>query len=315
MRVLVLGGRGFLGRHVALALAARGHEVVCGTRRQCVAGMPATPQWRWVEFEKLTEPAAWAAPLCGMDAVVNCVGILRQRGAATYERVHHRAPAALAAACAGGGQRLVHVSALGLHASARSRFIGSKLRGEEAIRRSGADYTLVRPSLLDGEGGFGARWLRALARLPLHVVPADANGRIAALAVEDAAIAIARVCEMPGNDCREAELGGLDWRTLREHLAALRGLRRPTAAWVIRVPAWFARIASHVCDIVHFSPFSFGHLELLRRANVPQFNRLPSLLGMEPRCVGSRLPTASGHETESGREHRPSAAAPVESGL
>src|SRR6266571_3304564 len=69
-------------------------------------------------------------------------------GAETYERVHHHAPAALAAACARGAIRLVHVSALGLHAGALSGFLTSKLAGERAIAACGSNYSIVRPSLL-----------------------------------------------------------------------------------------------------------------------------------------------------------------------
>lgn len=282
MRVLVLGGAGFLGRHVAAALAHRGHAVSIGSRSARQSG---TYPVRRARFESLTEAAAWAPLLAGVDAVVNCVGILREWGAATYDAVHHRAPAALASACAARGVRLVHVSALGLDARARSGFILSKLRGEAALRAAGADFCIVRPSLLDGEGGFGARWLRAVARWPVHCVPADATGRIAVLDVEDAAAAIARVATMPGPAPREVELGGLESFTMAEYLAALSGRSRATP--VIRIPALVARIASHLCDALHLSPFSFGHLELLRGDNVPQPNALPVLLGAAPRAVGA----------------------------
>jgi NADH dehydrogenase len=279
MRVLVLGGAGFLGRHVAAALCGRGHEVILGSRKTA----PRAFEVRHARFEALTCPDAWAPLIDGIDAVVNCVGILREWRAATYDAVHHRALAALAAACAAKHARLVHVSALGLDAGARSGFIRSKCLGEAALWVSSADFTIVRPSLLDGDGGFGARWLRFVARWPVHFVPADAAGRIAVLDVKDAAAAIARLAEMPGAAHREAELGGVEWRTMAQHLAALRGSSVP----VVRVPAFIARMVSHVCDALHFSPFSFGHLELLRRDNVPRPNALPALLGAAARRIGA----------------------------
>jgi len=283
LRVLVLGGSGFLGRHVACTLASRGHDVEIGSRRRVGHGDERAV--RQARFEALTGIAAWHPHLADVAAVVNCVGILRERGAATYERVHHAAPAALAAACAAGRIRLIHVSALGLGADARSGFIVSKRRGEAAIRASGADYTIVRPSLLDGEGGFGARWVRVAAQWPLHFVPRDATGRIAALDVADAGAAIARLVELPGDAHREVELGGVDWRTFEAHLAAMR--RSERKAVVIHLPPLIARLASHVCDGLHLSPYSFAHLELLRRDNVPAPNLLPHLLGRAPRRVGA----------------------------
>ena len=286
MKVLVLGGRGFIGRHAVAALRERGHEVIVASR---------DPQLgREVHLERLVCARDWEALLQGFDAVVNAVGILRNRGRETYELVHHVAPGALAGACAALGLRLVHLSALGLHPAARSRFITTKLAGERAIRGSGADYCIVRPSLLDGEGGFGARWLRAIARSPVHFVPSGATGRIAALDVRDLGEAIAVLCESASGE--DVELGGDTAWTLAGYLQVLRAARGLRPALQLGVPAWLARIVSHLCDAAHFSPFSFGHFELLRRDNVPNVlfpNRLRELLGRPPRRIGEPCPESS----------------------
>ena len=279
MRVLVLGGAGFIGRHVALALADRGHTVVIGSRHPGRAERRLPPslkdcERREAHLERLLSPEAWNPLLGDVDVVVNAVGILRERGAETYARVHHFAPGALAAACARRAIRVIHVSALGLHEGAKSGFLRSKLAGERAVKACGSDYSIVRPSLLDGEGGYGALWLRRAAALPVHFVPADAAGRIAVMDVRELGIAVAELCEMISlMRWREVELGGSPC-TMAEHLAALRG--RP--ALRIAVPGWLARAASHLCDLLHFSPYSFGHLELMRRDNMPHENLLPVLL-------------------------------------
>ncbi len=292
MTTLVLGGAGFIGRHVAAALVKRGHSVVIGSRHPSRAPrrLPASLhgcERREVHLERLGSPEAWNPLLRGVDTVVNAVGILRERGAETYERVHHHAPAALAAACARGAIRLVHVSALGLHAGALSGFLTSKLAGERAIAACGSNYSIVRPSLLDGEGGYGALWFRRVARWPVHFLPADARGRIDALDVGELGEAIAALCEK--RDARgwhEVELGGGAPRSFGDYLAALRpAALRPAPR--ITVPAWLARLAGHLFDLVHFSPLSFGHIELMRRDNVPHPNRLSDLLGREPARIGS----------------------------
>lgn len=292
MRVLVLGGTGFIGRHAVLALLARGHRVIVGTRspQRAARKLPAAAracERRETRFEHLTSRYGWQPRLAGADVVVNAVGILRERGSATYDRVHSMAPSALAAACECLGLRLIHVSALGLRREARSAFIRSKVAAERAIASGNADYSIVRPSLLDGEGGFGAQWLRRVARFPIHLVPAEALGRIAALDVRDLGEAIAVLCEARGKpEWHEVELGGSARRTLAEHLAALRALHKERPALRLPVPRLVARLASHLCDLVHFSPFSFAHLELLRRDNAPSENLLPALLGRAPLPVG-----------------------------
>jgi NADH dehydrogenase len=298
MRILVLGGTGFIGRHVAAALAARGHALVIASRRPRRAGRRLPPALRGCErreahLERLTAPAAWTPLLAGIDTVVNAVGILRERGAETYACVHHLAPGALAAACARRAIRLIHFSALGLHDAAHSRFLRSKLAGERAVAACGSNYSIVRPSLLDGEGGFGALWFRRVARWPVHFVPADARGRLAALQVSELGEAVAVLCEKnAAAEWREVDLGGGVLLTIGEYLTALRpaGL---APALQVAVPAWIARMLSHLCDLAHFSPFSYGHLELMRRDNAPQRNLLPALLGRAPAPVGSLRSTST----------------------
>ncbi len=301
-RVLVPGGAGFIGRHAVAALFDAGADVVVGTRRPGPLGRRRPPHalaadapMREIHMDRLTSAKDWLPLIDDVDAVLNCVGILRQRGHETYARVHHEAPEALAAACREGGKRFVHVSALGLDEPARSRFLTSKLAGEQAVRRVGGDWILARPSLLDGVGGFGASWLRGIARLPVFVAPADAQGRIAALDVGELGEALARLAlgadaELGLHESRVFELGGTEAWRFKDYILALRRTYTDAPALCVPIPGFLARLAAHVCDLLHFTPFSFGHWELLRRDNVPRVNRLPELLGREPVSVVARRP-------------------------
>ena len=295
-RVLVLGGGGFIGRHAVAALLARGARVEVGSRHpaRLDGRLPDEARdcpRRQARLERLLAPEAWQDLIAGVDVVVNCVGILRQRGRETYRRVHHLGPAALAEACRRAGVRLVHVSALGLQAPMRSRFLRSKAEGEAALRASGVDGCIVRPSLLDAErGGYGAAWIRRVARWPLHLLPADARGRIAVLDVRDLGEALAVLAFRPrladGGRLGEFDLGGVDEPGLQDYLAQLRALTGAPPARVLRIPGGLARLGSHACDLLHLTPYSFGHWELLRRDNVPAVNALPDLLGRAPRPIG-----------------------------
>ena len=247
MRVMVLGGTGFIGRHAAAALKARGHSVVIGTRspKRALKRLPAELrdcELRETHFESLTTRYVWQPLLADIDAVINAVGILRERGRETYDRVHNMAPTALAAACERLHLRLVHVSALGLRPQALSGFIHSKILAERAIAAAGADYSIVRPSLLDGDGGFGAEWIRRVARWPVHFIPAEARGRMAPLDVRDLGEALAVLCERGGEGRREVELGGGAKRTMAEHLASMRALHDGRPALRIPIPRFLARI-------------------------------------------------------------------------
>lgn len=308
-RILVAGGTGFIGRHAVAALRDAGAAPIVGSRfeageRQQTGSVTDDCARRVLRFEDLVSSERWLPMLDGVDVVLNCVGVLRPRGRATYGRVHHRALAALAAACAQRGIRVVHVSALGLDAPVRSGFLRSKRDGEAALMASGADWWIARPALLDGDGGFGSRWIHRVADWPVHPLPTDARGLLAPLDVRDLAVALARLCLGPPAGsadprARIFELGGTDLRRMAEHLDAMRDPTLGPRKARIPVPAWLARLCSHACDLLHATPFSFGHLELLRRDNVPCPNRIAELLGHAPRAV-----VRGAHEAQSLRVPR-----------
>lgn len=300
-KIMVLGGAGFIGRHAVAALLKQNYQVIVGSRHpKRIEKRLKEPahncERRQIRFEQMAYAEQWRSSLQDVDAVINCVGILRERRKETYEAVHLHAPMALAQACKQKNIRFIHVSALGLNHDHRSGFLRSKFKAEQLLGMSGADYCLVRPSLLDGCGGFGANWIRRLAHLPVHLLPSKATGKIAALDVEDLGEALANLVEfsIAANvrpDQREFDLGGLQLRDIATYMQAMRMNHANEPARCIRVPGLLARIGSHICDALHFSPFSFGHWELLQYDNIPRVNRLPELLGRAPRLVGASILT------------------------
>lgn len=176
----------------------------------------------------------------------------------------------------------IHISALGLTANAKSRFIKSKYAGEQAILASGANAVIVRVPLLDGEGGYSAKWFRRVANWPLQLVM-QSEGLVAPLQVADLGQAIANMCltdlpELPNI----VELGGADVLSIPDYLTMLRKAQGLKPAIQIAIPKWVVKLTSHVFDLLAWMPLSFGHYELMQGYNVPAVNRLPMLLGRKP---------------------------------
>ena len=96
MRVLLTGASGFIGRHLAEALSRHGHAVVRTTRQPGDVDGEASVD---VDFTRASEVADWLPGLRDIEAVVNAVGILRERGPQTFAAVHVQAPCALFDAC------------------------------------------------------------------------------------------------------------------------------------------------------------------------------------------------------------------------
>lgn len=282
MQVLVLGGNGFIGANIVAQLQAQGAQVFVGSRH-----FSTKPNSRQVHLHAMLRAQDWLPLLQDVDVVVNSVGILRERkGGETYEKVHTQAPAALSQACAQLGVRMVHISAIGLSLNAQSRFIRSKYLGEQAILNSGADVTIVRPSLLDGEGGYGAKWFRRVATWPLQLVM-QSDGLVAPLQVADLGEAVAKLClntyvSLP----KTLELGGNEAVSIPQYLNWLRATSARKPALQIAVPKMMVRLASHILDVLAWTPLSFGHYELMQGKNVPAVNWLPILLERTPQATG-----------------------------
>ena len=192
-RVLVLGGSGFVGRYVVAQLAAAGHFAVVLTRHRArAAHLLPLPTVQVVEADPY-DPATLARHARGMTAAINLVGVLHERGRATFERAHVELPVALAAACQGAGvSRVLHMSALGASRDAPSRYLRSKADGEAAIAASALAWTIFRPSVIFGREDTFLNLFAKLARwfpvLPL----AGANARFQPIHVGDVATCFVR---------------------------------------------------------------------------------------------------------------------------
>lgn len=282
--VLVIGGRGFIGRHIVDQLAGFGAHVIVGSRS---AGLQHQTETRRIRLHELQTQEQCEKLLDGVDVVVNAVGILRQRMGETYEQVHHQAVAHLVNACASKSIRFVHVSALGLTNPTKSRFLSSKRLGEIAIQNSQADWSICRPSLVDGDDGYGAKWFRRVARWPIHITPVNAVAKLAPIHVKDLGEAIAKIAlktDVPKTTAdRIFELGGEQQMNVLEYL---QDLKKGGATLTIKIPAWIARLTSHALDLLHLTPYSFGHYELLKFDNLPKAQQTTLLLGRHCRALG-----------------------------
>lgn len=190
--VLVLGGSGFVGRHVCEALNRVGVQVTVPTRRLPARSVQMLPMVTVVQAD-VHDPQQLASLVRGHDVVVNLVAILHGNRAA-FERAHVVLPRLLAQTCINEGVlRLVHISALGADLHGPSMYQRSKAHGEAALQSGvvqGLQLTVLRPSVIFGEDdAFINLFAKLLALAP--VVPlAGANTRFQPVWVQDVAQAI-----------------------------------------------------------------------------------------------------------------------------
>lgn len=175
--ICVLGGSGFVGRHVCAALAARGLRLRVPTRdRDRAKHLTMLPTADLLAAD-VHDPATLNKLLQGCDAVINLVGVLHGgRGKAGFAAGHTELARKLVAACRETGvRRLLHMSSLNAAPDAPSEYLRTKGEAEAVVRDSGLDYTVFRPSILFGrEDGFLNLFAQLLKNFPMLIVPSAA---------------------------------------------------------------------------------------------------------------------------------------------
>jgi NADH dehydrogenase len=224
---LILGGAGFLGRHLAAELARRGVEVtVPSRRRERAKHLIVLPTVNVVEAD-INAPGVLERLARGHDAVINLVGILH----GSFERAHVELPKAIVAACrANGVPRLLHVSALGAASDAPSDYQRSKARGEQVVLGAeGLAVTVFRPSVIFGPEDRFLNTFACLARYLPVLALACPQARFQPVYVGDVARALAEALDEPEAHGKRYDLCGPREYTLKalvEYACAATGRHR-----------------------------------------------------------------------------------------
>ncbi|MBV9758716.1 MAG: complex I NDUFA9 subunit family protein [Alphaproteobacteria bacterium] len=282
----VFGGSGFIGRYVVKRLCQAGHVVRVAVRdtERALFLKPMGEVGQVVPlYCALGDEPTVARALAGAAFAVNLVGILAERRAGEFQRVHEAGAAAVARlAAAEDVRRLVHVSAIGADAASPSRYAASKAAGEAAVRGAFTSATILRPSVVFGpEDQFFNRFGRMAELSPIMPVIAGAT-RFQPVYVGDVADAVIAGLERPDAAGAIFELGGPRVLTMREVIAyvlAETRRRRP----MIAVPSGIARFQAAVLERLPGQLLTRDQLLMLERDNVasPGMPGLPEL-GLTP---------------------------------
>jgi uncharacterized protein YbjT (DUF2867 family) len=228
VKILVTGATGFVGTGIAAGLRAGGHDVRPFSR---------------ASGGDITDAAAVAAAIDGVDAVVHLVAILDGTDEEFDRIVVGGAENVVAGMRATGVRRLLHMSALGVteeHAPL-TRYWGAKYRAKRAAMDSGLEWTVFEPSFVFARGGGAFRDFERLARLPVVPVIGDGRYRHQPVWLGDVAAAYARALERPQTVGRVYPLGGPQVFTFDELLDEIARVTGRRAHPKVHAPATFVR--------------------------------------------------------------------------
>lgn len=300
MRILVIGGTGFIGRHLANRLGAAGHKILVPTRL-FVRGrdLLVVPTLTLLQGD-IYDDASLDSMVAGCDAVVNLVGILHgDRGqpyGSAFARAHVMLPQRIAQSCRRNGvRRMVHISALGADSTGPSMYLRSKGDGEAAVRKVFAEWghdgwTIARPSVIFGPDDNFTNLFARLART-MPVIPlAGSHTRMQPVYVQDVAAAIQAMLDDSHTAGKTYELAGPQVHTLGE-IAGMCAKWSGHPRFVCGVPMGIGRMQAAFLACLPGTPLmSPDNLDSLKVDNVATMPMAPEL-GVVPTPLEAVAPT------------------------
>jgi uncharacterized protein YbjT (DUF2867 family) len=297
LRILLLGASGFIGREVLAALGARGHDVVPAVRRTAAAAAFSSRRAMEIDLNRDVDVATWLPRLAGIDAVVNCAGILQECRGQSIEAIHAGAPIALFDACERAGvRRVVQVSAISATREAGTAYATTKLAADDHLRAMALEWTVVRPSLVHARGSYGGTSVfRALASLPFAIpIPGGGSQSFQPIWIDDLCKVIVTALETDRLVRRSIDAVGPQVVTLRKMLEDLRQWLGFQPAPVVQVPMAFARVAAVAGDHLGATITSTA-LRQLEHGNTGDYGAFATATGVEARGWSEALAAHPAH--------------------
>lgn len=269
--VTVFGGTGFVGRKIVARLALEGWTVRVATRKAQRAGACRVfgAVGRVVPFEvDYEDEDSLRHALVGADAAVYSIGLLHERGRNTFQKTHVDYPAAIAGLCGETGVgRYVLISALACERGS-SKYAQSKLAGENMVRSLFPAATILRPSIIFGEGdGFFSRfgeWMRYLPALPLI---GGGHTLFQPVSVDDVAQAVCGALQRPDSMGQTYELVGPDTMSMRDMMEYICHITERSTA-LLPVPFWYAKLKAAFMQILPHPFLTIDQVESLKTDNI-----------------------------------------------
>jgi len=288
MKVLVVGGTGFVGTHLAQHLIKQGHQVTVTSRKGEGSIQEAT---RKIADAAKNQGLLEAAQ--GQDALIYLVGIIREKGNQTFQQAHVDGIVnSIQAARAAGIRRFVHMSALGAARATGSRYFETKARAEELVQGSGLDWTILRPSPIFGPGDdFYGGVLKRLIKAPAPFIPQIGDGSFPfrPIWIGDVVAAFEQSLKKPETISRSYNLIGPKEYSFRELLLLVRdtlGSHKPLFPIPLALMDWLVPLISPL----PFAPITLDQYRMLKLGSTADPQPMRQAFLLEERSLESELP-------------------------
>lgn len=273
MRVLVTGGTGFIGTNLCRELDERGHDVTAMARDPTNADLPESVA---TVAGDVTAAESIQGAFAEQDAVVNLVALSPlfkpKGGDEQHFQIHLRGTEnVVEAAEEHDVDRILQMSGLGADPEGPTAFLRAKGRAETVVRESELDWTIVRPSVIFGEGGEFVSFTRKLAPPYLTPLPGGGRTQFQPIWIGDITPMLADCVEDEKHVGEIYELGGPEVLTLADVARTIhRTAGRSTN--VVSVPMWLAKLGLSILDALPGSPMGTDQYRSLQLHNTTDDN-------------------------------------------
>ncbi len=306
-RVCILGGTGFVGRHLTARLSAMGLACRIPTRHpqlhrsirlngavELIATDPFNPEQLHARFSNC-------------DAVINLIGILNQGSDNSFQRLHVRLPDLIIDTCKRAGvERLLHMSALNASTTGEvSEYLHTKGEAQNRMLTNSSsqgrlNVTSFGPSVIFGhDDSFFNRFAALLKLMPGPFPLACPGARFAPVYVGDVAQAFAESLDNRKTWKKHYELCGPRNFTLQElveYTARQMGLKRR----IIGLNDTLSRLQGHALGILPGRPFTYDNYLSLQIDSVCSRDGLAEL-GIAATDIDAIVPYYLGPRSERSR--------------
>jgi len=293
MHVAIIGGTGFVGSYIVDELLEQSHEVSMLVRAgsEHKVRHPASSR---IVSGTIDSAASIDDLVAGCDAVIYCVGILRElpRKGITFEATQFDGVAnTIDAAQKNGVRRFALMSANGVK-SPGTRYQETKKRAEERVLESDLDVTIFRPSVIFGDPRgqmeFATQLFQDMVEKPIPAVgffsgmhPTSGAVLMSPVHVEDVARAFVNSLADDSTIGEIYNLGGPDiwsWTEMIRRIAATTGRKK----WILPLPIGLMKLAATLFDWLPFFPVTRDQLTMLAEGNTADPDVIESLIGKSP---------------------------------
>jgi NADH dehydrogenase len=284
-RIVIVGGTGFVGSHLARRLVADGHQLRILSRKRNDR-YPLPDEVKMIECD-VHDQSSLSDAFRGFSVAINLVGILNEKGhdGEGFHHAHVALSEKVVAACkANGIGRLLHMSALGADAvNGPSFYLRTKGQAEDAVHASGLKVTSFRPSVIFGKGDSFLNRFAGLLSIPGPFPLACASAKFSPIWVEDVASCFAHAVSDEQTIGQRYNLCGPNTYTLEElvrYTAKLRGKKK----WIVPLNDTLSAIQANVMEYVPGKPFSRDNYHSTQSPSVCD-GEFPTVFGFTPHTL------------------------------